>query len=144
MNGTHSIAILKDEIIGASKYGLLRYDRINNTISDFTKVDGLNGVGITEMESSPNGYKALLGYEDGLLELLTEKEIRRIPDIPQSGKYPGKSKIKVCSQYVLVLQDKAPVDTKLVSRTDTAGVGFPRSRGRPHGLAGRWEGPPAV
>ena len=97
MNGTHSIAILKDEIIGASKYGLLRYDRINNTISDFTKVDGLNGVGITEMESSPNGYKALLGYEDGLLELLTEKEIRRIPDIPQSGKYPGKSKINSIS-----------------------------------------------
>ena len=92
-NETHSIAILNDEIIAASNYGLLRFNSSENIISDFTKVDGLNGVELTEVESSPNGIDVLLGYEDGLMELWNSDIIREIPDIPQSGKYPGRSSI---------------------------------------------------
>ena len=61
-NETHSIAILNDEIMAASNYGLLRFNSSENIISDFTKVDGLNGVELTEIESSPNGIDVLLGY----------------------------------------------------------------------------------
>ena len=103
-NETHSIAILNDEIIAASKYGLLRFNLSENIISDFTKVDGLNGVGVTEIESSPNGIDILLGYGDGLIELWNSNIIREIPDIPQSGKYPGKSSINA---FVFDGEDRA-------------------------------------
>ena len=103
-NETHSIAILNDEIIAGSKYGLLRFNFSENTISDFTKVDGLTGVGLTEIESSPNGIDILLGYEDGLIELWNSDNIREIPDIPQSGKYPGRSSI---SSFVFDGEDRA-------------------------------------
>ncbi len=104
LNETHSIAILNDEIIAASKYGLLRFNISENVISDFTKVDGLNGTGLTEMESSPNGIDVLLGYEDGLMELWSSNIIREIPDIPQSGKYPGRSSINA---FVFDGEDRA-------------------------------------
>jgi len=103
-NETHSIAILNDEIMAASNYGLLRFNSSENIISDFTKVDGLNGVELTEIESSPNGIDVLLGYEDGLMELWNSDIIREIPDIPQSGKYPGKSSINA---FVFDGEDRA-------------------------------------
>ena len=93
LNETHSIAILGDEIIAASSYGLLRYDLVNDVLSDFTKVDGLGGIGITAIKASPNSKELLIGYEDGLLELWSENNIIQIHDISASGRYPGKSRI---------------------------------------------------
>jgi hypothetical protein len=97
LNETHSIAILGDEIIAASSYGLLRYDLVNDVLSDFTKVDGLGGIGITAIKASPNSKELLIGYEDGLLELWSENNIIQIPDISASGRYPGKSRINSIS-----------------------------------------------
>jgi len=97
LNETHSIAILGDEIIAASSYGLLRYDLVGDVLSDFTKVDGLGGIGITAIKASPNSKELLIGYEDGLLELWSENNIIQIPDIFASGRYPGKSRINSIS-----------------------------------------------
>ena len=97
LNETHSVAIVGNEIIAASSYGLLRYDLVNDVLSDFTKVNGLGGTSITAIKASPNSKELLIGYEDGLLELWSENNIIQIPDIPASGRYPGKSRINSIS-----------------------------------------------
>ena len=93
LRATHSIAALESEILVASEYGLLRYDPVEKVMMAATAVDGISDVGLTSLAASPDGKTALIGYEDGGLDLWTENDTRRISDIPASGAYPGKSSI---------------------------------------------------
>jgi len=77
----------------ASEYGLLRYDPVEKVMMAATAVDGISDVGLTSLAASPDGKTALIGFEDGGLDLWTENDTRRISDIPASGAYPGKSSI---------------------------------------------------
>lgn len=91
---THSIAIMEDQILAASPYGILLYDVGDKSITAATVVDGLNDVDVTCAEASPQGKKALLGYKDGGMDVWSTHDVRHIGDIPQSGAYPGLSDIR--------------------------------------------------
>ncbi|MFM1884472.1 MAG: hypothetical protein RL168_656 [Bacteroidota bacterium] len=93
LRATHSIAALDAEILVASEYGLLRYDPVEKVMTAATAVDGISDVGLTCIAASPDGQTAIIGYEDGGLDLWTANDTRRISDIPSSGAYPGKSRI---------------------------------------------------
>ncbi|HAB31202.1 MAG TPA: hypothetical protein DCE13_01530 [Cryomorphaceae bacterium] len=91
---THSVAVLSEEILIASPFGLLHYDPADKVITASTVVEGLSDVDMTCMEGAPNGHLALLGYADGGMDIWSPQDVRRIGDIPNSGAYPGQSDIR--------------------------------------------------
>lgn len=94
LRATHSVALLAEEVLVASPYGLLLYDPVDKVTTAATVVEGLSDVDLTCAEASPLGKKALLGYSDGGMDIWSHQDVRRIGDIPQSGAYPGQSDIR--------------------------------------------------
>jgi len=94
LRATHSVALLAEEVLVASPYGLLLFDPVDKVTTAATVVEGLSDVDLTCAEASPLGKKALLGYSDGGMDIWSHQDVRRIGDIPQSGAYPGQSDIR--------------------------------------------------
>ena len=76
LRAAHSIAALEAEILVASEYGLLRYDPVDKVMTAATAVDGLSDVGLTCIAASPDGQTAIVGYEDGGLDIWTDRGSR--------------------------------------------------------------------
>ena len=90
---THSIAVLDDYTLAASPYGLIVYDQKERATTLFSLSEGLSNLGVTTIEAGKDGKSALIGYDDGQVDIWTPNNYRIIPDIPQSGQYLGKTKV---------------------------------------------------
>lgn len=57
LRATHSVALLAEEVLVASPYGLLLYDPVDKVTTAATVVEGLSDVDLTCAEASPLGKK---------------------------------------------------------------------------------------
>ena len=92
----HSSYINASEVIdaGNSVYcitegGLYKYNTYDNSIEDFSRIDGLSDVNITTGEYYDGTL--ILGYDNGNIDIVTNNTIYNIPDIKRKEIFGSKS-----------------------------------------------------
>lgn len=69
----------------ASKFGIFRVGRTDNVIERFSKVNGLNDIGISTIKYNNSTQQLLIAYTNSNLDLFTENNIINIPFILRSN-----------------------------------------------------------
>ncbi len=80
-NNIIALAETPDRIIGASAYALLIFNKEDNSISKFDKVQGLSDFGITTIAYAETQNLLVVGYENGNIDVVKNDNITNIPDI---------------------------------------------------------------
>jgi hypothetical protein len=65
----------QDKIFAANKFGILSYDRTDNSTEVLTKVNSLSGTDISIFECSPNGKVCVVGYSNGNLDFIDNNNV---------------------------------------------------------------------
>lgn len=76
-----NIAQSSTKIFAATEYGILIYNKSTKSIEKLTKVNGLSDVGISSLSYSTENHILFIGYSNGNIDLLKDKEIINISDI---------------------------------------------------------------
>ena len=71
--------------------GLFLYDSDENSITTFSKLDGLNGHNVQSLAHDPARETLLIGYKDGNIDILKDGVITNLPDIYLSNIIGDKS-----------------------------------------------------
>jgi len=80
-----SLAETPDEIIGANPYGLIIYNKTDNSRRRFNKVDGLSDFGITQIVYAAEKDFLIIAYENGNIDLKDNNTVYNIPDIKRAS-----------------------------------------------------------
>lgn len=81
------------KIIAATENGIFYYDTTTGEINKLSKANGLHEVKISAFDYNPSTNIALIGYQSGNLDVVTEDGIKYIVDIPLSQSYNGSKRI---------------------------------------------------
>ncbi|MFO8067379.1 MAG: two-component regulator propeller domain-containing protein [Bacteroidales bacterium] len=82
-----------NKIIGASEYGLVIYDKEDNSISKYNKVNGLSDFELSFINYFKSHDIIFIGYLNGNIDLLKDGVVYNIPDIKQTTSIFGSKKI---------------------------------------------------
>ncbi|MCK4569633.1 MAG: T9SS type A sorting domain-containing protein [Bacteroidales bacterium] len=70
-----------DKILGATPYAVLTYNKVDNSIERFTKINGLSDVGISDIRYSEELQTVVLAYTNTNIDLFKGNYIINVPDI---------------------------------------------------------------
>ncbi len=73
------------EVIGANPYGLIIYNKTDNSVERFNKVHGLSDFGITQILNVPGKDLLFIAYENGNIDLKQNNTVYNIPDIKNAA-----------------------------------------------------------
>ena len=93
------------KIIAATENGIFYYTIATGEITKLSKANGLHNIGITAFDYNPQTKIGLIGYQDGSMDVVTQKEIKYIVDIPIAAGYNGDKKIN----HISITGDQAVV-----------------------------------
>ncbi|MBS4012593.1 MAG: hypothetical protein KGZ97_02365 [Bacteroidetes bacterium] len=93
------IADVKDEVVGATEYGLIVYNRKDNAISKFNKVHGLSDFGITELNYFSDYDLLFIGYSNGNIDVIRNGIVYNVPDIKNTSTILGSKTINASLAY---------------------------------------------
>jgi hypothetical protein len=85
-----SLAEAPDRFYGATSYGIIEYNKSDNSIRKIDKVTGLSDFGITVIDYFQEKNILLIGYQNGNLDVIQNKDIFSIPDIRQANIFGSK------------------------------------------------------
>lgn len=93
LNYTNAIDVdvLGDEVYAATRNAIFIYNRTDNSISKLNKINGLNDVGVVLIRAYPEMNTILIGYENGNIDLIKNREIIGYPDIKNSSTIGNKA-----------------------------------------------------
>ncbi len=74
-----------NHIIGATPYGMVAFNKADNSMKRINKVDGLNDFGLSAIHWDKQEELLLIGYENGNLDLMINDRFVNIPDIMQAS-----------------------------------------------------------
>ena len=77
-NAVKSIAVDNDYIFGATSNGVLMLDRDDNSITSFSKMNGLSGTTVTFIQYDGTNEQLLIGYEDGKIDVIKGNAIKSL------------------------------------------------------------------
>lgn len=80
-----------DRIYCVTRGGLFYFNKADNTLNKFTKVDGLSDVQISCINYSPEYDMLVIAYTNANLDLISGNEIYNIPDIKRKSLTASKS-----------------------------------------------------
>ena len=80
-------------IIAATENGVFYYDTASGEIKKLSKANGLHEVKISAFDYNPETNVAIIGYQSGNLDVVTDDAISYIVDIPLSQSYTGSKSI---------------------------------------------------
>ena len=83
----------------ATPSGLFTIDPDEKSISVLNKVNGLSGVGITCMQKHPNKEILLIGYENGLVDIIEGNKISTLKDIFNASNITGSRRVNRIKIY---------------------------------------------
>lgn len=83
-NRVMAVTETPERIIGATAYGLITFNKSDNSIESFNKVQGLTGFGISSMAYAESIQGVLIGYENGHIDLVRGKKVVGISDIQRA------------------------------------------------------------
>lgn len=75
------LAEVNNKIFCATSGGLFSYNKTDNSLEKYSKVNGLADIGITALEYSENLQILVIGYENGNIDIIKQNLIINIPDI---------------------------------------------------------------
>jgi type IX secretion system protein PorZ/two component regulator with propeller domain len=90
-NKARLVAYGGDKIYCSAEDGLFAYNKNDNSIETYTKINGLSDIGISVMRYYPDKNLLLVGYENANLDLIFKNEIVNIPDIKRKNILGAKS-----------------------------------------------------
>lgn len=102
------VAASADHIYAASKFGIFRVDKTDNIIERFSKVNGLNDIGISTIRYNNATEQLLIAYNNSNLDVMNKNSVVNIPYILRSN-VSGDKRI----QDIFFLVDKAYLSTGL-------------------------------
>ena len=118
-----------DKVYVSSNNGIFWYSKQNETIGKITRVNGLSDVGVTAIKYLSTSKTLLVGYENGNLDLVFEREVVNLPyvlDKPMMGSkrinhfYFLNGAVYVSTGFGIILLN---VDKKEISDTYFLGEG---------------------
>jgi ligand-binding sensor domain-containing protein len=83
----------KDNVVGATEFGLIIYNRKDNSISKFNKVHGLSDFGISSLEYFDAHDALFVGYQNGNIDIIKNGLVYNVPDIKNTTTILGSKKI---------------------------------------------------
>lgn len=81
------------KIIAATENGVFYYDTTSGEIKKLSKANGLHEVKISAFDYNPATNTAIIGYQSGNLDVVTDDTITYVVDIPLSQSYSGSKTI---------------------------------------------------
>lgn len=81
------------KIMAATENGIFYYDTVSGEIKKLSKANGLHEVKISAFDYNPSTNTALIGYQSGNLDVVTDDRVTYIADIPLSQSYTGSKTI---------------------------------------------------
>ncbi|MCA1750202.1 MAG: two-component regulator propeller domain-containing protein [Cryomorphaceae bacterium] len=78
------VAELGDEIFTATRNAIFIYNKKDNSLETLSKVNGLTQVGISMVTAVPNEGVILVGYENGNLDIVRDRQVTNYADIRNS------------------------------------------------------------
>lgn len=108
----------QESIIGATEFGLVKFNLDDNSIDKFDKVDGLTGIGISNIAYDAARGQIIVGYADGNLDFVSDGRVTNIPDIFRSRIMGSKriNHIKIHGNRAYLSCDFGIVEVDLVSK----------------------------
>lgn len=86
-----ALAETPEKIIGATEYGLVVFNKTDNSVEKIDKVQGLTDFGITSLAYSEPHDLVLVGYANGNIDLIKDRQYINVPDIRRSSIMGSKS-----------------------------------------------------
>ena len=74
-NNIHTLTQSAQKVFGASENGVAVLDRSDYSLTTYTKLNGLHGMGITAIAHNDATGQLLVGYQDGVVDLIKGNEI---------------------------------------------------------------------
>jgi hypothetical protein len=93
LNQLEHIAGGDGRIYGASNFGILYYDIEDNSLNRLTKVEGLTGNNIADIEYDTGTHSLVVAYTNTNIDIVRDDEIINIPSILHSNISPEKKRI---------------------------------------------------
>lgn len=93
------------KIVAATDNGIFYYTISTGEITKLSKANGLHNIGITAFDYDPKSKTALIGYENGAIDVVTPDEVKYIVDIPIAVGYNGNKKIN----HISISGDRAAI-----------------------------------
>ncbi len=72
-------------IVGATPYGMVAFNKADNSMKRINKVDGLNDFGLSAIQWSEKEEVLMIGYENGNLDFMINDRFINVPDIMQAS-----------------------------------------------------------
>jgi ligand-binding sensor domain-containing protein len=92
-NNITSIAVADTKVFGATENGVMMLDKSDNSITSFSRLDGLSGADISYIGYDENTSKVIIGYDDGNLDLITNNHIENFNRLANSTSINASKKI---------------------------------------------------
>ncbi len=89
----HSVALTNAHVYGAAENGVMIFNTDDNSLTGYSKLDGLSSSGITYISADPITKKVLIAYGDGNLDILQENTITNFDRLKNSETIPGSKRI---------------------------------------------------
>lgn len=80
-----AVAQTPQYVYGASPFALIQYSKHDNSIERIDKVRGLSDFGITSLAYSEARDLLIIGYENGNIDVIREKQVFNIPDVRRAS-----------------------------------------------------------
>ncbi|MFP4690313.1 MAG: two-component regulator propeller domain-containing protein [Bacteroidales bacterium] len=84
-NRIFHVAETPDQIVGATIYGLVIFNKADNSVERINKVHGLSDSGISAISWSAGKEALFVGYENGNLDVIDGNNFLNVPDIMQAS-----------------------------------------------------------
>jgi streptogramin lyase len=84
-NRVLAIAETPTEILGATEFGLVVWNKQDNSVEKINKVNGLSGFGITSLAYSAQYGVVVVGYSTGNIDILKNGHITNVVDISMAS-----------------------------------------------------------
>ena len=80
-NNINTMATANNKVYVGTRLGLFIYNLSDNSLSTFSKIDGLSSLNISALKYDQNSNSLLIGYNNGNIDILQNNTIINLPDI---------------------------------------------------------------
>jgi hypothetical protein len=92
-NTIHDVVFGDNKVFAAAENGVMFFDRSDNSINSYNKVNGLSGSLITSIAYDDTQKKLLIAYADGMLDIVDESTITNFDRLKNSQTISGSKKL---------------------------------------------------
>lgn len=107
-NNIKAVALSDDKVFGASENGIMTLEKSDNSVSGYSKLNGLSATGITAIAYNPIKDQLVVAYKDGNLDIIVGNEITNFNRLKNTNAISGSKAINhifIRSNYAYLATD---------------------------------------